>query len=65
VNVPIAWPGGATLMASGNSFAAPHISGLAALIRSKHPQLTAFELKAVLAAVSMSTPPDPESPAAG
>jgi subtilisin len=64
VNVPIAWSGGATLVASGNSFAAPHISGLAALIRSKHPQLTAFELKAVLAAVSMSTPPDPASPEA-
>jgi subtilisin family serine protease len=62
VNVPIAWPGGAKLVASGNSFAAPHISGLAALIRSKHPQLTAFELKAVLAAVSMSTPPDPLPP---
>jgi subtilisin len=64
VNVPIAWSGGATLVASGNSFAAPHISGLAALIRSKHPQLTAFELKAVLAAVSMSTPPNPASPEA-
>jgi subtilisin family serine protease len=50
------------LVASGNSFAAPHISGLAALVRSKHPQLTSFELKAVLAAVSMSTPPDPVSP---
>jgi subtilisin len=55
VNVPVAWPGGGTLVASGNSFAAPHIAGLAALVRSKHPTLTAFELKTVLAAVA--TPP--------
>jgi len=54
VNVPIAWQGGGRVIASGNSFAAPHIAGLAALIRSKHPQLTAFELKSVLAAVAMS-----------
>ncbi|HEV7836638.1 MAG TPA: S8 family serine peptidase, partial [Gemmatimonadaceae bacterium] len=31
VNVPVAWQGGARLVASGNSFAAPHITGLAAL----------------------------------
>jgi subtilisin family serine protease len=58
VNVPVAWQDGAQVTASGNSFAAPHIAGLAALIKSKHPQLTAFELKAVLAAVSMSARPD-------
>jgi subtilisin family serine protease len=48
VNVPIAWPGGSTIHATGNSFAAPHVTGLLALIRSKHPQLTPFELKTVL-----------------
>ncbi len=37
VNVPIAWPGGGTATATGNSFAAPHVSGFLALIRSKHP----------------------------
>jgi subtilisin len=52
VNVPVAWQGGGRVLASGNSFAAPHISGLAALIRSKHSNLTAFELKAVLASVA-------------
>jgi subtilisin len=52
VNVPVAWLGGGTLVASGNSFAAPHIAGLAALVRSKHPTLTAFELKSVLSAVA-------------
>lgn len=52
VNVPIAWQAGGTVTASGNSFAAPHITGLAALIRSKHPELTALELKTVLANVA-------------
>jgi subtilisin len=54
VNVPVAWLGGGTLVASGNSFAAPHITGLAALVRSKYPKLTAFELKSVLSAVASS-----------
>jgi subtilisin family serine protease len=48
VGVPIAWPGGGTVTATGNSFAAPHVTGLAALVRSKHPALTPFELKTVL-----------------
>ena len=48
VEVPIAWPGGGTVLATGNSFAAAHVSGLLALIRSKHPRLTPFELKTVL-----------------
>jgi subtilisin len=52
VNVPIAWIGGETIRGSGNSFAAPHIAGLAALIQSKHPQLTPFELKSILARVA-------------
>ena len=34
----------------GNSFAAPHITGLCALILSKHPELTPFQLKTVLLA---------------
>jgi subtilisin family serine protease len=52
VDVPVAWLGGGQIVASGNSFAAPHIAGLAALVRSKHPRLTPFELKSVLSAVS-------------
>lgn len=52
VDVPVAWLGGSRIVASGNSFAAPHIAGLAALVRSKHPSLTAFELKSVLTAVA-------------
>ena len=48
VNVDIAWLGGGTIRATGNSFAAPCISGIAALILSKHPGLTPFQLKTVL-----------------
>src|SRR6059058_3292704 len=48
LNVEIAWLGGETISATGNSFATPHIAGLSALIMSKHPELTPFQLKAVL-----------------
>jgi subtilisin family serine protease len=46
--VPVAGLGGSSTRNTGNSFATPHITGLSALILSKHPQLTAFELKTVL-----------------
>ena len=52
VDVPIAWKDGGSTVATGNSFAAPHIAGMVALILSKHPGLTPFEVKAVLAAIA-------------
>lgn len=48
VRVPVAWPGGGTIRSTGNSFAAPHIAGICALVLSKHPWLTPFQLKTVL-----------------
>ncbi|PZG47076.1 serine protease [Spongiactinospora gelatinilytica] len=48
VKVPVAWPGGREIRSTGNSFAAPHIAGICALILSKHPFLTPFQLKTVL-----------------
>ena len=48
VDLDVAWYGGSTLRATGNSFAAPHIAGLSALVLSKHPGLTPFQLKSVL-----------------
>ena len=58
VDVPIAWKDGATTVATGNSFAAPHIAGLLALLCSKHPGLTPFEAKAILAATADAPEPD-------
>ena len=52
VDVPIGWKDGGSTVATGNSFAAPHICGLVARIMSKHPGLTPFEVKTVLAAVA-------------
>jgi subtilisin family serine protease len=52
VDVPIAWKDGGSTVATGNSFAAPHVAGLVALILSKHPALTPFEVKAILASVA-------------
>jgi subtilisin family serine protease len=48
MNVDVAWLGGETINATGNSFATPHVTGLAALVLGKHPELTPFQLKSVL-----------------
>jgi subtilisin family serine protease len=52
VEVPIAWKDGSTIVATGNSFAAPHIAGLLARLCAKHPGLSPFEAKAILAATA-------------
>jgi subtilisin family serine protease len=48
VDVEVAWLGGGTIRCTGNSFATPHMTGLCALMLSKHPELTPFQLKSVL-----------------
>jgi subtilisin family serine protease len=48
VDVPVAWLAGESIRATGNSFATPHLTGICALIRSKHPELTPVQLKNVL-----------------
>ena len=59
VRVEVAWPGGKKIRSTGNSFAAPHISGICARILGKHPMLTPFQLKSVLylAASNVCQPP--------
>jgi subtilisin family serine protease len=52
VDVEVAWRDGGSMIATGNSFAAPHIAGIVALIRSRHPGISPFEVKAVLAATA-------------
>lgn len=48
IDVEVAWRGGGSRRVTGNSYAAPHVAGIAALIRSKHPELRPFQVKAVL-----------------
>jgi subtilisin family serine protease len=55
VDVDVAWPGGGTLRCTGNSFAAPHIAGIVALVLAKHPDLTPFQLKSVLHLTASNT----------
>ena len=64
VDVDVAWRNGARISATGNSFAAPHIAGIAALIRARHPEASPFEIKAILAATSNGAIPEAE-PARG
>ena len=52
IDVRVAWRDGGWLTATGNSFAAPHISGLVARILAKHPGLAVFHVKAILRAVA-------------
>jgi subtilisin family serine protease len=48
LDIEVVWRGGEVVRTSGNSFATAHLSGICALIRAKHPELTSFELKSVL-----------------
>jgi subtilisin family serine protease len=52
VEVELAWLEHATIRATGNSFATPHIAGIATRILSKHPGLTPFEVKSLLRATA-------------
>jgi subtilisin family serine protease len=52
LDVDVAWRDGGRMRVTGNSFAAPHISGIATLIRARHPGISPFETKALLAATA-------------
>jgi hypothetical protein len=52
VDVNVAWRSGGRSVVTGNSFAAPHITGIATLIRAKHRGISPFETKAILAATA-------------
>ena len=55
IDVEVAWNRKQYLTCTGNSFAAPHITGITALIRAKHPNLTPFQVKSVLLACAANT----------
>jgi membrane-anchored mycosin MYCP len=46
VGVTSAWPGGYQTQLAGTSFAAPFVSGIAALVRSRYPRLSARQVVA-------------------
>lgn len=52
IDVEVPWLEGKTIVATGNSFAAPHISGVLALILAKHPGMTPFQAKTILMALA-------------
>jgi subtilisin family serine protease len=55
IDVDVASPGGGTMCYTGNSFAAPHIAALCALALSKHPGLTAPQVKSLLYLTATNT----------
>lgn len=57
IDVDVAWANGSTISATGNSFAAPHVAAMIALILAKHPGLTPFQVKTVLAAMAAEQVP--------
>jgi subtilisin family serine protease len=65
IDVEVAWLDGGYSLVTGNSFAAPVIAGLAALILSKHPGLTPFEVKTILMACASNSERAPSSAAPG
>lgn len=52
LDVDVAWKDGGRIVATGNSFAAPHLAAHAARIRASHPNATPFEVKTILAATA-------------
>ncbi|HEX9012897.1 MAG TPA: S8 family serine peptidase [Anaerolineaceae bacterium] len=57
IDVDVAWLDGQRTTITGNSFAAPHMAGIAARILSKHPGMTPFQVKTVLMACAANVRP--------
>jgi subtilisin family serine protease len=56
VDVDVPWRDRGRIRATGNSFAAPHLAGQAARLRSRYRTATPFEIKALLAATATAPP---------
>jgi subtilisin family serine protease len=52
IDITVAWRGGGAIVTTGNSFAAPHITGHVARLLARHPSLTTYEVKTVLRALA-------------
>lgn len=57
IDIEVPWQSGSTIVSTGNSFAAPHVTGLVTRLLSKHPHLTPYEVKTVLRAVASNAMP--------
>jgi subtilisin len=62
INVRVAWAEGGWITATGNSFAAPHVTGIVAKILGKHPDLTLFQMKTVLRSLAANMRREKERP---
>jgi subtilisin family serine protease len=52
IDVRVAWRDGEWIIATGNSFATPHIAGLVTRMLGKHPGLNVVHVKAILRALA-------------
>ena len=52
IYIKVPWINNSYMMMIGNSFAAPHISGIVALLKEKNKNLTPFEIKSILKNIS-------------
>ena len=56
IDLEVAWTGGGTLRASGNSFAAAVVTGHLARVIGAHPGITPWQARTVLAAIAENAP---------
>ncbi len=57
IDLEVAWEHSGTIVATGNSFAAPHIAGLVARIVAHQPSVTVAEVKTILRALADNSAP--------
>jgi subtilisin family serine protease len=55
IDIEVPWLNSTSCVTTGNSFASPHLVGIVALILSKHPHLTPFQVKTILYATASNT----------
>ena len=65
IDVRLPWLDHKHITATGNSYAAPHITGIVAKILGKHPGLTVFQLKTLLRALAANVKREPSAASTG